>query len=229
MAVAQAKPESGIEDNYSVFGSYDFPLWTPRLRLNIYALKNEFDTAGGNGINFLGMGYEYGSILRFNAFQKDNWFFDLLGSVKHVKSKVTPSLFPEFFGSEVAIDLWSVGAELHHQDDMSGTSLSFDLSQSMGGSDQKKFWDPATLTGARTNAERDFSILTLSASHSQFLDQTKVHRILGTAKYIQPDERLVPVMMTIFGGMYTVRGYKESEIVADGGTLASVQYEYDFD
>jgi hemolysin activation/secretion protein len=27
--------------------------------------------------------------------------------------------------------------------------------------------------------------------------------------------------------MYTVRGYKESKIVADGGILASLQYEYD--
>jgi hemolysin activation/secretion protein len=33
--------------------------------------------------------------------------------------------------------------------------------------------------------------------------------------------------MTIFGGMYTVRGYKESGIVADGGILASAQYEFD--
>jgi hemolysin activation/secretion protein len=33
--------------------------------------------------------------------------------------------------------------------------------------------------------------------------------------------------MTSFGGMYSVRGYDEYEIVADGGILASVQYEYD--
>ena len=33
--------------------------------------------------------------------------------------------------------------------------------------------------------------------------------------------------MTSFGGLYTVRGYEESEIVADGGTIASIQYEYD--
>jgi hemolysin activation/secretion protein len=33
--------------------------------------------------------------------------------------------------------------------------------------------------------------------------------------------------MTIFGGMYTVRGYEESGIVADGGILASAQYEFD--
>ena len=33
--------------------------------------------------------------------------------------------------------------------------------------------------------------------------------------------------MTSFGGLYTVRGYEESEIVADGGIIASIQYEYD--
>jgi hemolysin activation/secretion protein len=33
--------------------------------------------------------------------------------------------------------------------------------------------------------------------------------------------------MTTFGGMYTVRGYDEYEVVADGGILASVQYEFD--
>ena len=33
--------------------------------------------------------------------------------------------------------------------------------------------------------------------------------------------------MTTFGGMYTVRGYDEYEVVADGGILASAQYEFD--
>jgi hemolysin activation/secretion protein len=33
--------------------------------------------------------------------------------------------------------------------------------------------------------------------------------------------------MTPFGGMYRVRGYKEYELIADGGILASAQYEFD--
>jgi hemolysin activation/secretion protein len=33
--------------------------------------------------------------------------------------------------------------------------------------------------------------------------------------------------MTTFGGLYSVRGYKEDEIVADGGILASFQYRFD--
>jgi hemolysin activation/secretion protein len=99
--------------------------------------------------------------------------------------------------------------------------------QSIGGSSQKRFWDTATSTGARTGAQRHFKIVALSANHSRFLDTDKVQRLLGSFKYIRPDERLVPAKMTTFGGMYSVRGYKESRIVADGGILGSVQYEYD--
>jgi hemolysin activation/secretion protein len=33
--------------------------------------------------------------------------------------------------------------------------------------------------------------------------------------------------MTAFGGMYSVRGYDEYEFMADGGMLASAQYEFD--
>ena len=33
--------------------------------------------------------------------------------------------------------------------------------------------------------------------------------------------------MTTFGGLYSVRGYEEDEIVADGGILISGQYEFD--
>jgi hemolysin activation/secretion protein len=33
--------------------------------------------------------------------------------------------------------------------------------------------------------------------------------------------------MTTFGGLYSVRGYEEDEIVADGGIIMSAQYEFD--
>ena len=52
-------------------------------------------------------------------------------------------------------------------------------------------------------------------------------RLSGSFRWITSDERLVPSKMTTFGGLYSVRGYEEDEIVADGGVLASVQYEFD--
>lgn len=217
-----------ITENYSVFGSYDFPVAGPRLRLNLYAGYSEFDINPESGpIDFLGSGTFYGGVLRYNLFQQDKWFFDVTGSLSHEESDITPSLFPEFFASNVKMDLWGVGADVHHRDDMSTTAVTFTRVQSMGGSDQESFWDSATNTGARTNAERDFAIYTTGASHSQYLDRDKVQQLRGTVRWVVPTERLVPAKMTSFGGMYTVRGYDEYEIVADGGALASVQYEYD--
>jgi hemolysin activation/secretion protein len=104
---------------------------------------------------------------------------------------------------------------------MANTRVTFDRIQSIGGSSQSKF------TAARTGADRDFVIYITEANHSMYLDKDKIQRLTGSLRWIVPDERLVSAKMTIFGGMYSVRGYMESGIVADGGVLASVQYEYD--
>jgi hemolysin activation/secretion protein len=225
--IHQAPWEKGFEDKYSIFGSYDFPILGPRLRLETYAGYNEFDVEGGGGIDFLGHGSVYGSKLRWNVFQKDDWFFDLTTWLEREKSKVSTSIFSAILGSEVVMHLWGVGADLYRRTDMADTSFSFSRIENVGGSSQRKFWDPIALTGARTDADRDFSVYTVSANHRQYLDPDKVQRLSGSFQWILPQERLVPSRMTTFGGMYSVRGYKESGIIADGGILASVQYEYD--
>ncbi|MFH1371844.1 MAG: ShlB/FhaC/HecB family hemolysin secretion/activation protein [Planctomycetota bacterium] len=223
----QAPWDSGFTDNYSVYGSYDFPLLGPALRLKLFAAYSDFDVTGGGGIDFLGHGYVYGGELRYNVFQTGGWFFDVKSSLSYEESKVSSSIFSSILGSKVDMDLWGVGVDLHRRTDMANTSITFDRVDSVGGSDQSSFWDSATLTGARTNAEKDFVIYTTAASHTQYLDPAKVQRLSASLRWIEPTERLVPAKMTTFGGMYTVRGYKESRIVADGGILASVQYEFD--
>jgi len=59
------------------------------------------------------------------------------------------------------------------------------------------------------------------------MDPNKIGRFSSTFRWVGSNERLVPAKMTTFGGMYTVRGYDEYEVVADGGLLASAQYEFD--
>ena len=230
-AIVQAALDS-LDENYSVFGSYDFPVMGPRLRLNVYGGYSEFDIDPESGpFNFLGSGSFYGAILRYNIYQEQNWFFDITGSLSHEESEIDSSAYELFgedvFASDVEMQLWGIGANIHHRDDMSNTSIAFSWAQNIGGSDQDKFWDPATLTGARPDAERDFSIFTTAANHSQYIDENKVQQIRGNIRWVEPSERLVPAKMTSFGGMYSVRGYDEYEIVADGGVLGSIQYEYD--
>jgi len=223
IAVYQAPVESDWDDNYSLYGSYDFPLLGPRLRLNLYGGYSQYDIRPETGfIDFIGNGDFYGGILRYNLLQIDGWFFDIKGGLEHVRSKVTPSLFPEFLGSDVKFWLWGWGLELHRSSDMSNTSVGFDRWESMGGeSGGDEF------RRARTDAESDFSIYSFAAAHSQYLDPHKINRLSGTFRWISSNERLVPAKMTAFGGMYSVRGYDEFEFIADGGILASGQYEFD--
>lgn len=220
--VYQAKPDSTIDENYSIYGNYDLPILGPRLRLNLYSGHSEFDVSPEGGIfDFLGRGSFYGALLRYNVLQSKGWFFNVTGSYSHERSKVTPSLFP-MATADVKMDLFGVGAELSHSNDTANTALSFNRVQSIGGSSRRSF------QLARTQADPDFSIYYISANHNQYLDQNKYHQLRSDCRWIATDERLVPAKMTAFGGMYSVRGYDEYEVVADGGLLASIQYEFDW-
>ncbi len=223
-AIYQAPWDSTLEENYGMFGSYDFPLLGPRLRLNLYGGHSEFDISPESGpFNFLGRGSFYGGILRYNLFQDDGWFFDVKDSLEHTNSRVNTEFVEiPIQGNDVRFWLWGSGVDLHRSDDISQTSFRFDRYVSLGG--QSGAYE---FNQARTNAETDFTIYTASAAHSQYLDSNKVGRLSGSFRWITSDERLVPAKMTSFGGMYSVRGYDEYEVVADGGILASVQYEFD--
>ncbi len=223
----QSQWDSGFDDQYSIYGSYDFPIMGPKLRLDLFAGYSKFNVNGGGGIDFLGDGKLYGGRLRYNVFQKNDWFYDLTTTLSHEESKVSSSILSSILGSEVKMDLWGIGANVHRRNDMANTNLAYDYVMRIGGSGQNKYWDSVTSTGARTNAKKNFAIHTITANHSQYLKADKIQRVTGSLRWIIPDERLVPAKMTTFGGMYSVRGYKESRIVADGGILASVQYEYD--
>jgi hemolysin activation/secretion protein len=222
VAIYQAPWDNTIGDNYALYGSYDFPLAGPRLRLNLYGGYSEYDIRPSAGvIDFLGRGDFYGGILRYNVLQMDGWFLDVKGTLEHTRSKVTPELFPAA-ASDVRFWLWGGGIDLHRSDDISDSSIRLDRFESMGcGSDGDAFDD------ARINSDPDFTIYSASAAHSQYLDPNKVQRVSASFRWVGSDERLVPAKMTSFGGMYTVRGYDEYEFVADGGTLASFQYEFD--
>jgi hemolysin activation/secretion protein len=223
-------PVDSLDENNAVFGSYDFPLFNPRLRLGFYGGYSQFDIApetAAQGVNFRGQGSFYGTTLRYNLFQwagynssdeRSPWFFDLIGSLSHEKSKNNPTLG---LSADVDMNLYGLGVELHRSTKRSGTSLLFNKATSFGGGSKTEF------NRARANADPDFTIYTLAASHRRSIDEAGIHELCGSLRSIYSDERLVPAKMTTFGGLYTVRGYEEDEVVADGGIIASVQYKFD--
>jgi len=213
----QAPWERGIENEYAVFGSYDFPVMTPRLRMNLYSGYSQFDIPA-SGISFIGNGSFFGSKLSYNVLQTGGWFVDVVGSLSNERSKVTPSLG---IASDVDMELWGVGLNIHRSDEMSDSSLTLNRTENMGGSCRRRFEE------SRLDADPDFSIYSVAINHSRYLDSNRINRISGSFRSVTADERLVPAKMTTFGGLYSVRGYEEDEVVADGGILISAQYEFD--
>jgi hemolysin activation/secretion protein len=214
----QSRWDDEIDDQYALFGSYDFPLFWPCLRLSLYGGYSEFDTPGIPGINFLGNGSFYGGKLSYNFYQTGKWFFDLTGSLSHEESKVTPTIG---VATDIDMDLLGIGITVHRTLDLSSTSFSFDTVTNVSGTDDRD------LQVQQRNEAANFTIYNFSASHNRYIDPNKINRVSGRIHLIKPDQRLVPAKMTTFGGLYSVRGYKEEEIVADGGIIASLQYELD--
>jgi hemolysin activation/secretion protein len=215
----RARPDS-IQDNHALFGNYECPLFTPKLRLGFYAGYSEFELTPETGadINFRGNGSFYGGTLRYNVFQINDWMIDFLGSLSQETSKVTPSLG---LRTDVDMDLVGVGCHVHRSDNISDTSILFNRIENFGGSGEDEFMK------ARIDSDPDFTIYTLWAAHKQFLDKAKIHELSASFRSVMPTRRLIAAKMTTFGGLYSVRGYKEDEIVADGGIITSAQYRFD--
>ena len=221
-AVYQTTPDSTWDDAYAIYGAYDFPIAGPRLRLNLFAGYNEFDITDPD-INFLGSGKFAGGTLRYNVLQSNDWFWDVTGTIQYEESKSSPDLpFPDF-DSNIHMALWGVGTDLYKTTDMTDTLLGFSMLSPFNSSDRAEM---NIARGSGTVDDR-FHVYYFNARHSRYLDVNKIQRASASMRFITSDDRLVPAKMTSFGGMYTVRGYDESEIVADGGLITSLQYEYD--
>jgi hemolysin activation/secretion protein len=221
-AIYQAAPDSTWNEEYAIYGSYDFPILGPKLRLNLYAGYNEFDIADPD-INFLGAGTFTGGNLRYNAMQHKDWFFDVTGTLGYEESKIRPDLGFDDLDTDINMTLWGVGTELYKTTDMKDTFLGFNMVGLLDSSDEAEM----NASRGAGGASDDFHIYYLNGRHSRYLDTDKIQRLSASVRYITSDDRLVPAKMTSFGGMYTIRGYDEYEIVADGGLISSLQYEYD--
>jgi len=221
-AIYQTLPDSTWDEDYAIYGAYDFPIAGPKLRLNLFGGYNEFDITDPD-LNFLGSGKFAGGTLRYNALQLDDWFFDVTGTIQYEESKSSPDLpFPDF-DTNIHMALWGAGADLYKTTDMTDTFFGFSMLSPFNSSDQAEM---NIARGSGTVDDR-FHVYYFNARHSRYLDVDKIQRASASFRFITSDDRLVPSKMTSFGGMYTIRGYDESEIVADGGLIASLQYEYD--
>ncbi len=229
---------SGFEDTYAVVGSYEFPLFSDRLRFKPYGSYNQFDASnvGQAGERFDGHTWSVGGDVYFNIFQRRELFIDLIGSVRSDTVTVNNKIVPDLQGEETFFFVGG-GARLERFTDESNTSATVRAEWNLSGI-------AATADGfelselGRLDPDNDFMILHWAFEHSFFLEPIFDRKDFLAAKsvlanelvvrvngqYTPDDDRLVPSYEMTAGGMDSVRGYPESVVAGDTVVVGSVEY-----
>jgi hemolysin activation/secretion protein len=221
-------PFEQMDSNYAIVGSYDTPLWSPILRLRAFGAYNEFKTTDilGPDTPFLGKGYMLGEELRYTLFHVNSWLFDVFQALEFQSSnlELKSSLLDELQLDETISDVElldvALGFRLEH---LQGpwrpyvqVKAAYNLSDTLFGlSDRSDF------EKSRLDTEPGYLNLTLSGHHSlEIRDWLSMSQRVGAG--YSPD-RLIAAKEFAIGGIHSVRGYEESEVLGDRGLFVSTE------
>lgn len=235
---------SGFSESSNAFiGSYEAPVpGTDRLRWRVFGSWNQFtaeDVGQGNATrDFEGDGWSGGAEVIWNFFQRRELFIDLVGGVKwqHVRVEDT-----EVGGEEGSDDFFLpyVGLRLDRRTDTATTlaSVNFEFNWS-GVAGTSENLDAL----GRTDSEDSWAAFQWDVSQSIFLEPllipskwrdiqngspTLAHEVVFSFKgQYAFDNRLIPSFEQTVGGLYTVRGYRESAVAGDGIIVGSAEYRF---
>jgi len=235
----------GFDEVNSVVASYERPWFdSDTVRWKVHGLWSEF-TASDVGLteeNFQGSEWSVGAEISANIWQEDSAFLDVVGGV------VWRSLYNEntLLGPTNHTNLFTphVGLRYERGNDRTGTqtraavSLKFNL-PSIADTDT----DFSVYSGGKIDVDSEYAILAWNMTHSFFLEpllnraawedistpesSTLVHELFVAFKGQSSfDKRLFAQEEQTVGGLYTVRGYRESDQTGDSALIGTLEYRY---
>lgn len=236
---------AGFDDVHSVMAYYDFPLFdSQRLRGRVYGHYSEFDASevGFEDLRFTGQSWSVGAELAANVYQRRELFVDLVLGARYLDTEVENFFFefPINAGRE-SFFLPYIGLRLERNSLTSSTFASLMV--------EGQFGDVTDVDRDELNSlgrlfpDRDWVVMRWDAEHSFFLEpllnraawedpetpesSTLAHEIaLAFRGQYAFDQRLIPQMMMVAGGFYSVRGYPESVISGDTVIIGSAEYRF---
>lgn len=239
---------------HAFFGSYEGPVWRlPRLRWRTAGSYSEYDaselgvsSAGfqGQGLDFQGDQWEAGGRLTANVFQRGAFFLDVFGGARwrHVaidnRFLFGGSSLPSAGQEEFLLP--EAGLGISYESLPARLSLEASWERNLQGVARTHSASLASL--GREEADPDFQLLQWSGSLSVYLEALingglgwsdpealksagLAHElVLTTRGQWSAGTRLVPQFEQVAGGLYTVRGYDQSEVAGDSALIGSAEY-----
>jgi len=236
---------ANLDEVHSVVASYEAPLMgSERVRWRGHALWSEYAASDLGHVpeTFSGDEWMLGAELITNIHQNDRYFVDLVvGAVwRNISTDNTLLL------TEGSVDLFipHVGLEFENTGDTSNTTGAVSIKANIAGVaglEDEFALHPGTL--GRIFADEDYFVLEFSASHSMYLEpwldreawedpttpesSTLAHELfLAVRGQTSFTQRLIAQEQMTLGGLYTVRGYEQSEAPGDSAMVATAEYRY---
>ena len=233
---------AGFDDSHAVLGSYEAPFvfgepWRWRLR-GAYSDYTASEV-GVSDADFSGNSWTTAGTFIWNVYQNGRFFLDLVAGATAQDIEVDNEIFGIDLGGRETLVLPHAGVE-------------FERFLLTGGTKGSVLFEGPNLTGAdesdledlgRTEPDEDWVVLRWDLSHYFYLEplldreawentmtpetSTLAHEIavLLRGQY-SFDQRLIPNLQQVAGGLESVRGYPQSEAAGDSGVLASVEYRF---
>ena len=227
---------SNLRETHAVIGSYDVPLSDDgRWRFKGEGEWSEYRASdvGVADEQFEGRTFGVGGELRYNFLQVDDFFMDAYGGAKYRDIEVTNLGLTNGRGQE-EVFVFDVGVRAER------VRANYSIFADVGVEFSANGITGATQTDlerlGRLNPDRDWTVLHWDFDHSFYLDgvgswnatnNQLVHEIATrfSGQYAF-NNRLIPNYQSVGGGLYTVRGYRESIVAGDSGVFASVEYRF---
>jgi len=230
---------ANFDSVHAIVGSYEARIGdADRARWRIFGGWNEY-TASDVGIaadTFEGVSWHGGGELIFNVYQDGPLFLDVIPGARYESIEVQDTITPGWRGEDFL--LWYVTLRAERLSDWSAfrSSLTYE-------------WQCADITDVqnvdlgRGGTNDSWGILRGDISQSFYLEplldleawqdpstpesSTLSHEMYFSARgQYAFEHRLVPHFEMLAGGLYTVRGYRESVAAGDNGVVATAEYRF---
>ncbi len=230
---------ANFDESNAVIGSYELPV-ADRLSIKAYGSWSEFtasDLGALGNEDYTGSSWSAGGEVVWNVAQKRETFLDLFAgakwqwvSIEQTTAGAPPEADQDFF-------VPYVGARLTRDTDASSSQLEVSWEWSMSSVSGAEASVVSTDMG-RQDADLDWNAVTYDASTQFFIEplfnptnpkyMTLAHELALSVhgQWMPFEDRLIPYFEQTAGGLYTVRGYRESVVAGDSVVIASAEYRF---
>jgi hemolysin activation/secretion protein len=187
------------------------------LNILAYAVKSSSNVASVGGTNIIGPGQIIGGRAVITLPTLPNFFHTLSVGVDYKHFDQTVSIGSDGFSSPVTYYPVVASYSATFQGDKSTTQFNAALTDNLGTLSSS----PTDFDNKRFYASPSFTHLNLDASHTQELPQG--FQLWGKVQGQLADGPLVSSEQLSVGGLDTVRGYLESEVLGDEGVVGNIE------